>query len=634
MFNIKDIQEKIGLKPTDGEGRKWLIPTVIAVVFILILLLVGNFIAFFELSYLDKFYPGSKIGSINLTGLTRDEAFKLVTQEAQKVTDQSTQVKFNNGQSDEIIILDQILSPDSAKDYFNYDIYQTVYNNYNIGRTGNLIKRLLDQWLLAKNIIKPVAKLSLDKVYVKKIISSQLVDIEVKEINALPKINCIKDNCQIEILSEKNGTSFNYDQALLEWENDLMQFNISAINLKKITIEPTIKKIDADKLTSKLTDFLANKEMPKYYYQSSTWQFSKDDLVKVIKFERGGNNIYLTIDKQLFTDWFNDKISKNINIQAQNAGILVVDGKVTNMSAHKNGQEADMEKAYSDLITKIVNQDFNDLNFAVSVKITTPEVVAENVNDLGIKEILGVGESNFAGSPTNRRKNIKNGASRLQGLLIKPGEEFSLIKTLLPVEASTGYFPELVIKGNKTTAEYGGGLCQVGTTIFRTALASGLPILERQNHSYSVTYYLENGLPGVDATIYDPKPDLRFKNDTENYILIQSRIVGDKLYFEFWGTKDGRIANRTTPKTWGVKAPPPTKTIESIDLAPGEKKCTEVSHKGISASFNYIVNYADGKTATTTFTSVYKPWQAVCLVGVTKIGEAAGNSSSSDIVTP
>jgi vancomycin resistance protein YoaR len=278
------------------------------------------------------------------------------------------------------------------------------------------------------------------------------------------------------------------------------------------------------------------------------------------------------------------------------------------------------------LNAKIIDNNFEDLHFILSVETTTPDVAIGDINNLGINEIIGTGMSNFSGSPANRRKNIKNGASKLHGLLIKPDEEFSLIEALLPVNASTGYFPELVIKGNKTTPEYGGGLCQIGTTIFRTALASGLPILERQNHSYSVSYYLENGLPGVDATIYDPKPDLRFKNDTGNYILIQSRIIGDKLYFDFWGTKDGRTATQTKPKTWGVKSPLPTKITESPDLAPGQKKCTESAHKGITASFNYIVSYTDGHTATTTFTSVYKPWQEVCLIGA-----SAGSSTPAAI---
>lgn len=629
MFKINKLQDKLGSAPKEGKSRKWLLPTVIAVIFILIILVIGNIIVFFEISYSARFYPGSSIGQADLSGLSRDQAFEVIDKETQKASQQSAQVKFKSGETDEIIFLDQALNPDSAKDYLSYDVYQTIYNNYNIGRTGNWGRRLFDQWLLSRGYIKPAAVVKLDKGYMKNMIAGQLADREISPADAAPKITCAGSVCQVEILPERDGVSFNYDQALNDWEDGLKQIKNNPISLKSITTKPVVKKAEADKLIGKLQEFLIGSTTPEFYYKTDKWQINKTELAKIIKFEKGNGNIYITINKELFAGWFKDNVGKAIDVPAQNAAILVVDGKVTNMSAHKNGLAADVEKAYTDFTAKVINQDFKDLRFEVSVKEMTPEVVAENINNLGIKEILGVGESNFAGSPVNRRKNIKNGASRLQGLLIKPGEEFSLIKTLLPVDASTGYFQELVIKGNKTTAEYGGGLCQIGTTVFRAALASGLPILERQNHSYSVTYYLENGKPGVDATIYDPKPDLRFKNDTGNYILIQSRIAGDKLYFEFWGTKDGRTATRTIPKTWGVKAPPPLKTIETTDLKPGEKKCTEAAHKGISASFNYIVSYPDGQTATTTFTSVYKPWQAVCLVGV-----APGTASSTESVTP
>ncbi len=180
-----------------------------------------------------------------------------------------------------------------------------------------------------------------------------------------------------------------------------------------------------------------------------------------------------------------------------------------------------------------------------------------------------------------------------------------------------------MIKGNETIPEIGGGLCQVGTTTFRGAMAAGLDITSRRNHSYAVSYYADdrNGLPGTDATIYDPYPDFRYINDTPGYLLLQTRIEGDHLYFDYWGTDDGRNAYFTEPQISGWIAPPPTKEIETTDLAPGERKCTESAHAGTTAWFDYIVDYADGTKHQETFTSTYKPWQAVCLVGVEKLSE-------------
>lgn len=152
--------------------------------------------------------------------------------------------------------------------------------------------------------------------------------------------------------------------------------------------------------------------------------------------------------------------------------------------------------------------------------------------------------------------------------------------------------------------------------MFRTALNTGLPITSRQSHSYTVSYYYPIG---TDATIYDPAPDMKYINDTGNYILLQTRIEGNKLIFEMWGTKDSRTVEKTEPRLYGWQSPPPKKTIETTDLAPGVVKCTERAHQGVSAEFDYKVTYANGDVKEETFQSKYKPWQEVCLLGVEEI---------------
>jgi vancomycin resistance protein YoaR len=105
------------------------------------------------------------------------------------------------------------------------------------------------------------------------------------------------------------------------------------------------------------------------------------------------------------------------------------------------------------------------------------------------------------------------------------------------VDGEHGYLPELVIKNNRTEPEFGGGICQVSTTVFRAAIYSGMKITQRRNHAYPVKYYAPYGM---DATVYIPKPDLAFVNNTPGAILVQSTIEGTELTFRFYGTKDGR----------------------------------------------------------------------------------------------
>ena len=173
----------------------------------------------------------------------------------------------------------------------------------------------------------------------------------------------------------------------------------------------------------------------------------------------------------------------------------------------------------------------------------------DNIAELGIVNLLGRGQSDFSGSSSSRKHNIKIGASKYHGVLVEPGETFSFNKYLGPVDETGGFLPELVIKPGKLVKEYGGGLCQVATTAFRAALYSGVPITERKNHAFAVNYYSwPFGGPGVDATIYPPHPDLRFKNDTGKYILIQTSISGNRLTYDFYGTKGSRRAEVENPQ--------------------------------------------------------------------------------------
>ena len=260
-----------------------------------------------------------------------------------------------------------------------------------------------------------------------------------------------------------------------------------------------------------------------------------------------------------------------------------------------------------------LNATTTDLSFPLSVTVIPSNNPNDSVNDLGITELLAAGRSDFSGSPANRRHNIAIGSESLNGLLIAPGEEFSLVAALGDIDGETGYKEELVIKGNETIPEFGGGVVPGRHDHVPRDLKCRLPVTERRNHSYRVRYYEP---AGTDATIYGPHPDYRFVNDTGNHILIQTRMEGDELVYEFWGTSDGRTVEKTQPVVFNITEPPPTKYIETLDLPPGQIKCTEKAHRGADTAFDYSVTYPDGEVKDETFRSHYRAWQEVCLIAL------------------
>jgi vancomycin resistance protein YoaR len=241
---------------------------------------------------------------------------------------------------------------------------------------------------------------------------------------------------------------------------------------------------------------------------------------------------------------FLDDLSSTVNKDPENATLQVEDGKASVFALSKNGIKLNQEKSLTAISNYFKsNSDTGEIKLAY--KEIQPEITTDSIDNLGIKSLIGEGTSNFVGSPKNRIHNISVGAKKFNGVLIKPGEKFSFIQTLGPVDESTGYLPELVIKTDKTVPEFGGGMCQVSTTAFRAAIYAGLKITARTPHAYPVRYYNPQGM---DATVYIPNPDLKFVNNTPGYILIQTKIEGTKLIFDFFGTSDGRQTNVIGPK--------------------------------------------------------------------------------------
>ena len=268
----------------------------------------------------------------------------------------------------------------------------------------------------------------------------------------------------------------------------------------------------------------------------------------------------------------------------------------------------------------------------VVTRIEEPSVTTENVNSLGIKEIVGEATTTFATSHAARKSNIKHGASKLNGLLIAPGETVSLLDHLRPFTIADGYLPELVIKGDEIKPEVGGGLCQIGTTAFRATMMSGLEVVERRNHSLVVSYYSDpsNGNPGTDATLYDPAPDFKFRNDMPTYLLLTTIFDDEKssLTFRFWGSTDGRTGSYSPPVVLTRTGAGETQYKETDSLAPGVEQCQN-AFPGATTNFDYNIIYADGSMKTIPFFSSYRALPRICLVG-----KAVETVATLDVGTP
>ena len=316
-----------------------------------------------------------------------------------------------------------------------------------------------------------------------------------------------------------------------------------------------------------------------------------------------------------------EMIAQRLDIPVQDALFQFKDGKVTAFRPSRDGRRVNREEAkrrFANLLPAIPASQESTIVIPVPVEIIKPTLTTDRVNAFGIKERIGRGYSEFRGSIAGRVHNVVLAASRINGILIKPGQTFSFNDAVGDISAATGYQSAYIIKEGRTVLGDGGGVCQVSTTLFRAALNAGLPIIERRAHAYRVHYYEEGGYkPGLDATVFGPTVDLKIKNDTPGYILIQATIDIQRmtLTFDLYGTGDGRRAEILNHQVWGITPPPPDLYQDDPTLPAGVVKQVDFAAWGANTSFRYKVTKDNDVLQDQVFTSNFRPWQAVYLRG-------------------
>lgn len=307
--------------------------------------------------------------------------------------------------------------------------------------------------------------------------------------------------------------------------------------------------------------------------------------------------------------------NKSIKQEPRDASFKFENNKVIEFEASRDGFVIDQEKMRLDICNNLIEWSNSSLEIKYQLPLikTMAKVNTSEVNDLGIKELIGRGTSSFRHSSDIRNWNVQKGSEIINRILVAPGETFSFIKNLGDVSLDNGFKQAYVINKGKTVLDVGGGICQVSTTLFRAMLDAGLNITDRKGHAYRVSYYEEDSKPGFDATVFIPNPDLKFINDTGNYILIQSFYDGVKktLAYEIYGTRDGRKVEISNYKQWDAAPAPPDVWNDDPTLPPGKIIKDESKVPGLKTSFDWKVIKNGEILHSKTYVTNYIPWAAV-----------------------
>ena len=451
------------IPPTPNAVRpfwlmKWLL--LIVTIFLILTTAVIAWALLYANAYRFNFYPGVKIADESLNKLTHSQALEKLQNQADQFLRNGLTYQFNN-QTKVIYASWPTANADASLQIMNLDVFKTVNEAYLVGRQKGYTKNFIEQMqamLFGKNF-NIASELNEDALLAA--IQDDFADSITEKVDARPQI---EDDFNITILPEKIGNIFPAEKIITETQSRLSALNNEPIILNLIEKQPQIKKTDINtKKIEALADILKIPSLT-LIYQTKEWTITNKIFKDWLIFVKAGEEIKPAFAETLAEAYLRDIIAKEIDQPALDAKFEIKNGKVLEFQGSQDGLALEPAKT----IDKI-NQEFieagND-KIEIITSETKSKITTGSVNDFGVTEIIGIGQSNFKGSPKNRIHNIKVGADTLNGLLIKPGETFSLTSVLTPVDASQGYLPELVIKGDRTLPEYGGGLCQVATHVF------------------------------------------------------------------------------------------------------------------------------------------------------------------------
>lgn len=596
--------------------------------FLVLIILVGGVAAVYRDFYKGKIFPGVYIGQHSFGGMTELEATDFIENFNNRIAKESLDFNFKKDDTVQQFKISAVSAEDSSVEMIRLNSNSTAEKLISVGRSGIFFDQLF-QPLFLRLFYKhnDFADVSIESKFITNVQSHMLPFSDLPH-NAGIEITSLAP-LEYKIAQERNGVIYDYDRLKKDLQTSLASMSLAANEIYSNEFKPDVLVSELKPVTDKLPDILNYGNLGLNYIDPQTkvrrdWSIGPAVYSQWFEVVREkGNLVLLALNKEKVAAYL-ETLRPFIDIAAEDAKFVMENNKVKEFQASQSGLSMDVDKTYNDLDSIFRERNFNPADPAktltISVNIVKPKIAMSDVNDLGIMEVLGSGFSTFKDSHTNRIKNIANAVKRLNGVLIKPGEEFSANKYAGPYTKENGFLPEMVIKGKQILPEVGGGMCQIGTTLFRMAMNAGMPISQRRNHSLVVSYYADpvNGNPGSDATLYEPNVDFRFINDTGGYLLVQTSIdyTKQQLVFTLWGKSDGRKGSYTHPlvSKW-IPAGEPQEII-SPDLKPGERNCQN-AFRGAVASFTYTRFTSTSERIDRVFDSYYRPLPKICMVGAT-----------------
>ncbi len=589
-----------------------------------LLILIMFSVSAYQLLYLNKVYPGVWVDGLPVGGMTPTEVATAVSSLSSPKLTQALTIQTG----------DQSWTFTGLELGLRVDGTATANKAYAVGRQGNLLADMITQLSLmtAPRQVEPVIRHDSGPL-------NQTLQTIAKEVDFPPQNArlIVHPEARVEVIPGRRGrrlhlegTSDLIKTALLSDADQPVTAIVQAVVPPITEAEVAVARRQVENLLSQPLTFAANSDD-----SGVQWHLEPQTLVDLIDLvetvdSRDKTVLTMTFDRAGFGSIF-EEFAKTIKTEAGDARLEIdpETGELTVLQPSREGRALDMEATYQQLaeLEERLKERPAPL-VQLPLVLSPPAVSSQDVDSLGIKELISESTSYFKGSSQGRVHNIALAASKFHGVVVPPGQIFSFNEHLGQVTKESGYDESLIIFGNRTTVGIGGGVCQVSTTAFRTAFFGGFEIVERWAHGYRVGWYETKAGPGLDATIYTPDVDLRFRNDTEHYLLIQTETdkAAGTLTFRFYGTDPDREIIVSEPEVTNLVEHGPPIYEEDPTLPKGTTKQVDWAQDGMDVTITRTVKAGDLILHKDLLQSHYRPWQAVYKVGAAEKDTDKGSS--------
>lgn len=326
------------------------------------------------------------------------------------------------------------------------------------------------------------------------------------------------------------------------------------------------------------------------------------------------DSIHIPLETQVDetkVDSFIKEQTEGLIEEPQNATIERVDGTFR-ITPGVSGKVVDTAATKLALDTALMNHSGDEVAVTAVISEKDPDIMEEDL--ASISDVLGTFSTDFSSSGSSRSGNLSNGAAKINGHVLMPGETLSGYECMHPFTVANGYYTAAAYENGRVVDSIGGGVCQIATTLYNAALRAELEITQRQNHSMIVGYVK----PSMDAAIAGTVKDIKITNNYSTPIYVEGYTANRKLVFTIYG-KETRPANRSveyvseTLSSFSAGAP-----TEQVDpsLAPGTRRQVQSAHRGVKSRLWKVVTVDGVETERTLLhTDTYNASKAIVLVG-------------------